>query len=358
MPKNFNVVPKKFNLVPKNSIYCQEKIKISSKKIQNHAEKIQNSTKKAQKTTNRVDWILSEWVWESMITMFIASAKIQLLWATARLLVTRFNPYQPSWWVLPQGNEDVGSIQDFILLFFVWCESRELGGRGSSRFSCVTPVAEIFSSDRVAFRIPSSISSGAPLQKQPTALTRWLLPQKSPYTDSQQDSKCGSNGRCCEYGVWVDCRCMEFVVAGWCARKWVRLCQALRNKKFYFWWFGKSELKKTRVIYLLDLFEERGEKGAVWFSVCQGPLDHWANGGYIDVLLTCGECGFCSLGSWCYSKKCVKLGTKSMWHCSREVKYQQGYTLHTLGINCSRIPAHSVCLWPDNYSSRVQPQRY
>ena len=32
----------------------------------------------------------------------------------------------------------------------------------------------------------------------------------------------------------------------------------------------------------------------------------------------------------------MKLGTKSMWHCSREVKYQQGDTLHTLGIKCSR----------------------
>ena len=170
MPKNFNVVPKKFNLVPKNSIYCQEKIKISSKKIQNHAEKIQNSTKKAQKTTNRVDWILSEWVCESMITMFIASAKIQLLWATARLLVTRFNPYQPSWWVLPQGNEDVGSIQDFILLFFVWCESRELGNKGSSRIACITPVVETLS-DRAALIILPNISDGAPLQKQPTALT-------------------------------------------------------------------------------------------------------------------------------------------------------------------------------------------
>ena len=35
---------------------------------------------------------------------------------------------------------------------------------------------------------------------------------------------------------------------------------------------------------------------------------------------------------------------KSMSHCSREVKCQQGDTLHTLGINCSRIAGHSLCL--------------
>ena len=39
-----------------------------------------------------------------------------------------------------------------------------------SRFSCVPLVVETFS-DRVAFRILPNISDGAPLQKQPTALT-------------------------------------------------------------------------------------------------------------------------------------------------------------------------------------------
>ena len=107
---------------------------------------------------------------------------------------------------------------------------------------------------RVVFRIPSNISDGTLLQKQPTDLIRWLLPQKSPTTDFWQDSKCESDRRCCECGVLVDCRCMEFVVAGWCARKWLRLYQTTRNKKSYFWRFGKSELKKNRVVYLLDLF--------------------------------------------------------------------------------------------------------
>ena len=46
-------------------------------------------------------------------------------------------------------------------------------------------------------------------------------------------------------------------------------------------------------------------------------VDDWVNGGYVDVLFACGECGFCSLGSWSYSKEWVKLGTTSMWHCYR-----------------------------------------
>ena len=75
------------------------------------------------------------------------------------------------------------------------------------------------------------------------------------------------------------------------------------------------------------------------------PLDHWTNGVYVDVLFTYGECGFCSLKSCFYSKEWVELGTKSMWHCSREEKCLQGDTLHKLVKNCSRIAAYSVCLW-------------
>ena len=138
----------------------------------------------------------------------------------------------------------MGSVQDFILLFCIWCESRELGGRQGWRFSCVTPVVETFSSDRVAFRIPSNIRDRAVLQKQPSVLTRWPLLQKSPTTGVWQDYKCRSNRTCCQCGVWVDCRCIEFVVAGWCAKKWLRLYQTMTIKKSYFWWFVKSELKR------------------------------------------------------------------------------------------------------------------
>ena len=64
---------------------------------------------------------------------------LQLLWATARLLVTRFKPYLPSGRVLLQGNQDVDSVQDIILLFYIWCESRELGGKGEFRIHLCNP---------------------------------------------------------------------------------------------------------------------------------------------------------------------------------------------------------------------------
>ena len=108
-------------------------------------------------------------------------------------------------------------------------ESGELGRRRSLRFPCVTSVVETFSSDRVTFRMPSNINDGASLRKQPTALTHRLFPQKSFTTDLQPDSKCESNWRRCECGVWVHCKCTEFVATGWCIKKWLRFAQTIRN---------------------------------------------------------------------------------------------------------------------------------
>ena len=129
-------------------------------------------------------------------------------------------------------------------------------------------------------------------------------------------------------------------------------------------WSGWGSIKLwemrnlTLVIWEVRIVKDQGRvstglvcgkrrEGAVWFSVSGAPLDHCAKGGYVDVLFMCGECGFCSLGILSYSKEWVKLGTKGMYHCSKEVKCQQGDTLHTLGLNCSRIAAHSVCLRPN-----------
>ena len=46
-----------------------------------------------------------------------------------------------------QGNDNAGSVQDFISLF--WCKSGELGSRGSPRFPCTTSLVGSFSSDFV-----------------------------------------------------------------------------------------------------------------------------------------------------------------------------------------------------------------
>ena len=162
----------------------------------------------------------------------------------------------------------MGSVQDFILLFLWLVWIKRIRRQGDSRFPCVTPVVETFSSDRITFRIPSNINYGAPVWKLPTGLARWLFPQKCSTTDLRQDSKCRSVKRCCKFGVRVDCKCMEFVAAGWCTRKWLRFHQTIRNLTsgdlgvlLLVIRLGLTGLKKTRVVYLLDLLEGVGEKG-------------------------------------------------------------------------------------------------
>ena len=63
-----------------------------------------------------------------VITMFIASTKIEELEGSispssfygelSSYYSHVFQSYLPSGWVLLKGNEDVGWVQDFILLFF------------------------------------------------------------------------------------------------------------------------------------------------------------------------------------------------------------------------------------------------
>ena len=70
---------------------------------------------------------------------------------------------------------------------------------------------------------------------------------------------------CGECGVWVECKCMEFVATGSCTRKWLRFDQTIRDLTF-----GDLRislvvsrlgvLKKIRVVYLLDLFQRREER--------------------------------------------------------------------------------------------------
>ena len=65
-------------------------------------------------------------------------------------------------------------------------------------------------------------------------------------------------------------------------------------------------------MYLLDLFEGRWEKRQCDI-VCGVLLVDWAMLVYFDVLFTCGECSFNSLGSWSYSKDWgTVLGTQSI----------------------------------------------
>ena len=66
----------------------------------------------------------------------------------------------------------------------------------------------------------------------------------------------------------MECKCMEFMAASCCTEKWLKLYQTMRNITF-----GDkgiplvmirqevTGLEKTRLMYLLDLFEGRGKKG-------------------------------------------------------------------------------------------------
>ena len=87
---------------------------------------------------------------------------------------------------------------------------------------------------------------------------------------------------------------------------------------------GSNRIEKGKVEYLLYLFEGRWEKRQCdlvcgrWEKgqcdlVCGKLLDDWAMLVYVDVLFTCGECSFNSLGSWSYRKESVgNLGTQSI----------------------------------------------
>ena len=79
---------------------------------------------------------------------------------------------------------------------------------------------------------------------------------------------------------------------------------------------GVTRLRKTKVVYLQDSFEGRGEKWQ-YDLVCGAPLDDWFM--RVDVLITCSECGFNYLGSWLYYKEWVwNLGTKSICIASKK----------------------------------------
>ena len=56
---------------------------------------------------------------------------------------------------------------------------------------------------------------------------------------------------------------MEFVAAGCCTGKWLTFDQTIRNLTpgdFVVNRLGVTRMKRTRVVYLLDLFEGRGKR--------------------------------------------------------------------------------------------------
>ena len=67
-----------------------------------------------------------------------------------------------------------------------------------------------------------------------------------------------------KFGVWLDWKYMGLVAAGWCTRKWLRSDQTIRNLSYgnlgiplVVIRLGVIGLRKTRVVYLLNLYEGR-----------------------------------------------------------------------------------------------------
>ena len=90
-------------------------------------------------------------------------------------------------------------------------------------------------------------------------------------------------------------------------------------KKSYFWWFGDptcgdstggNRIEKDQGRVCARLFPGSGKTGQFDLVHVERLQVILANGGYVDVLFTYGECGFHSLDSWSYFKEWVwNLGT-------------------------------------------------
>ena len=165
----------------------------------------------------------------------------------------------PSWWVFLQGNENVRSVQVYILLYLrlVWirrirrqeefkipmCNS---SGGNLLRQSCQTSMTELLSSP------PKHVDCFR--KKTPPQTSDWIL--NADPTRGAAKVECGWN-----VSAWNS----------WCRLVWKELVESVSNyKKSCFWWYGNpicgdstgsTGLKKIRLMYLLHLFEGRGEKG-------------------------------------------------------------------------------------------------
>ena len=136
-----------------------KKIKISAKNFKIVLKKFKIVPKKFKKITNQVYWILSKRVCD-VITMFIASTKtpkhegsISPSSMSNCLTISHmsFSLIYPVDEFFLKKMRTWGQSKISSYCFFVWCKSRELEGRRSSRFPCLTAVVGTFS-ERVAFR--------------------------------------------------------------------------------------------------------------------------------------------------------------------------------------------------------------
>ena len=125
-------------------------------------------------------------------------------------------------------SEDTGSVQDCIFCFCLWCKSGKLGGRMSPRFPCVTPIRESFISNLL--RAIISYWTESHLESYQT-FTMELFCKKNQRPKDVDNFRKKTPSQMLEWipnappigKVLVNCECMEFVAAGCCAGKQLRL---------------------------------------------------------------------------------------------------------------------------------------
>ena len=236
---------------------------------------------------------------------------IQLLWAAAQLSVTRFKPWLPSGWALLPGNKNVVLIQDYILyLFLVWIRRNKREEDS---------------------KIPLCNPSGWNLllrQSRPRNSVKHQRRSSSAKTANSLDMLIVSSKRLhqrpptgMQVCIWQDVLWV-WVVGGLLVHG-IRIRRLVQKevvkvgsnyKRSYFWWRGNpasgdstesNRTEKSQGCVSAGLVWGKGREGAVWLSACGVTSDHQVNGDYVDVSLTCCECGLGSTGRWPYSKEWV-----------------------------------------------------
>ena len=231
---------------------------------------------------------------------------IQLLWATARLLVTRVSLiYQVDelftfeFLVLLKEMKTRGEPEISSCCFCVWCKSRELEGRGSPRFPCNTQVLESFYSDLLRVRMTYLVESH--LESCQTSAMElsyennkrlWLLDDFR----KKLHRRCLTGLRIClllkVLSLWSRLRVYEICS---CREVYSEVVKAQSNyKKPYLWWFrnlacgdsnGSNRFEIDRVGVLPGPFHGNEGREVVWFIVSETPLHDWTNDGFFDVIL-------------------------------------------------------------------------
>ena len=180
----------------------------------------------------------------------------------------------------------MGSVEDFHLVVFVfWCESKELGGRGSSRFPCVTAMVET-SSDRVSeYYIKNSVrhQRWSSFAKRANGINNLTVSAKKLHcrlptwfqmqiwlrgTVNLKEWGCG------EVGVGMK---VHWIGGRRLVHKEVVEVES-NYKNSYFWWFGSdSSIFKTSWRFLQDVITSKTSwKTIIWYAedILQTSLRH------------------------------------------------------------------------------------